>query len=138
MRSNTLIRICIGLLAGYLAPVGSNAAPDRLQVAVQSLQLGFSTYDWNTGNYGSLTAKTDWSGRVNSVFQLDPASNEVVVTVSIADGGGLRGSQLGDVKQTQGFFGAVGTSSWTSNNQVPTAFRQEPTDCHLLIDPAPE
>ena len=59
------------------------------------------------------------------MFQLDPASNEVVVTVSIADGGGLRGSQLGDVKHTQGFFGAVGTSSWTSNNQVPTAFRQE-------------
>ncbi|OGQ17482.1 MAG: hypothetical protein A2138_26190 [Deltaproteobacteria bacterium RBG_16_71_12] len=114
-----------GALAAASAPVGSNAAPDRLQVAVQSLQLGFSTYDWNTGNYGSLTAKTDWSGRVNSVFQLDPASNEVVVTVSIADGGGLRGSQLGDVKHTQGFFGAVGTSSWTSNNQVPTAFRQE-------------
>lgn len=107
------------------APVGSNAAPDRLQVAVQSLQLGFSTYDWNTGNYGSLTAKTDWSGRVNSVFQLDPASHEAVVTVSVADGGGLRDSQLGDVKHTQGFFGAVGTSNWTNANQVPTAFRAE-------------
>ncbi|MBI1948712.1 MAG: hypothetical protein HYS27_23700 [Deltaproteobacteria bacterium] len=112
-------------LGACTAPVGSNAAPDRLQVAVERIELGFSTYDWNTGNYATLTAKTDWSGRVNSVFQLDPASREVVVTVSIADGGGLRDSRLGDVKHTQGTFGAVGRSNWTNNNPTPTEFRQE-------------
>lgn len=113
-------------LGACTGPVGSNAAPDRLQVAVQGFDLGFSTYDWNTGNYCSLTAKTDWSGRVNSVVRLDPASGEVIVTVSIADGGGgLRQATLGDTAAANSYFGAAGATSWTNGNPVPTAFRQE-------------
>ncbi|MCC7070014.1 MAG: hypothetical protein IT383_01745 [Deltaproteobacteria bacterium] len=115
----------VAQLGACTPAVGGNGAPDRLQAAVERCELGFSTYDWNTGNYATLAAKTDWSGRVDSVFTLDPASNEVVVTVSIAAGGGLRESQLGELKHTQAAFGAAGRSNWTNNNPAPTQFRQE-------------
>ncbi len=42
MRSNTLIRICIGLLAGYLAPVGSNAAPEEPAMSLTLTSTAFS------------------------------------------------------------------------------------------------
>lgn len=105
--------------------VGSNAAPSRLQVAVQGCELGFSNYDWNTGNYASLAAQTDWSGGVSSLFQLDRANGEVVVTVDVAAGGGLREPALGQARGTQSFFGALGTSPWTNHNAEPGVFRQE-------------